>query len=99
VKFCNTNPDANQTIIDIDFFGVRAVINGTRFTIKNSGASTVHVVSIWVINSTLHERYDANFFVNSGETALYIRVDISLPTENLVKIVTERGNIAVFSNH
>jgi len=99
VKFCNINPDANQTIIDIDFIGVRAVVDGTSFTIKNNGASTIHVVSLWIINSTLHKRYDVNLFVNSGETVSYIRVDIPLPTENLAKIVTERGNIAVFSIH
>ncbi len=85
VKFCNMNPDANQTIIDIDFFGARAVVNGTRFTIKNNGASTIHIVSLWIINYTTHKRYDANFFVNSGETAFYVRVDIPLPTENLAK--------------
>ncbi|MEA2090003.1 MAG: hypothetical protein U9O89_04510, partial [Thermoproteota archaeon] len=61
---------------------------------------TSHLVSLWIINSTVHRRYDINVFANSGENVAYTRVDINLPTENfIVKVVTERGNVAVFSNH
>ena len=73
-------------------------INGARFTFKNEGALTSHLVSLWVINSTIHQRYDINVFVNSAETATYLRADISLPEDQyMVKVVTERGNIAVCS--
>jgi len=73
-------------------------INGTRFTFKNEGALTSHLVSLWIINSTIHQRYDINVFVNSAETATYLRADISLPEDQyMVKVVTERGNIAVCS--
>ncbi|MDH5636742.1 MAG: hypothetical protein OEY47_08795 [Candidatus Bathyarchaeota archaeon] len=73
-------------------------INGTRFTFKNEGALTSHLVSLWIINSTNHQRYDINVFVNSAETTTYLRADISLPDDQYtVKVVTERGNIAVCS--
>jgi len=77
---------------------VRAVIDGTRFTFKNEGSLTCHLVSLWVINSTVHQRYDVSVFVNSGEAFSYLRVDICLPSgEYMVKVATERGNVAVYS--
>jgi hypothetical protein len=100
VEFIDQGPDGINTNIDIDFLGVRAVIDGTRFSLKNDGAMTSHLISLWVNNATNHQRYDINIFVNSGETTTYTRVDISLPTENfIVKVVTERGNMAVFAEH
>jgi len=100
VKFVDEGADSNQTTVDIDFLGVRAEIDGTRFTFKNDGALTSHLISLWVSTATNHRRYDINLFVNSGENATYTRADISLPTENfVVKVVTERGNIAVFARH
>jgi hypothetical protein len=100
VQFIDQGQDINSTTIDIDFLGVRAVIDGTRFTFQNDGALTSHLISLWVNTATNHQRYDINLLVNSGENATYIRVDISLPTENfIVKVVTERGNIAVFARH
>jgi hypothetical protein len=73
-------------------------VNGTRFTFKNDGALTAHLVSLWIINSTNLQHYDINVFVNSGETENYTRVDISLPKgQYTVKVVTELGNEAVYS--
>ena len=100
VKFHDEGPDSppNQTTIDIDFLGVRAVIDGTRFTFKNEGSVTLHMVSLWIINSTLHQRCDIDVIVNSAETYSYIRADISLTSGSYrVKVVTERGNKAVYS--
>jgi hypothetical protein len=100
VQFIDQGQDSNSTTIDIDFLGVRAVIDGTRFSFKNEGASTSHLISLWVNNATNHQHYDINIFVNSGENTTYTRADISLPTENfIVKVVTERGNMAVFAKH
>ncbi|MEM3759906.1 MAG: hypothetical protein QXZ02_02190 [Candidatus Bathyarchaeia archaeon] len=97
IKFCDAGLDANQTTVDIDFFAVRAIIDGASFDLKNSGPITTHIVSIWIINATNHQRYNANFFINAGEDAVYIRADISLPEEFIAKVVTDRGNIAVFT--
>ncbi len=97
-KFQDNQADANQTTIDIDFLGVRVKIDGTRFTFKNEGSVTLHMVSLWIINSTLHQRYNMDLIVNSAETYSYTRADISLPSGSYtVKVVTARGNIAVYS--
>jgi hypothetical protein len=98
VKLQDNQADANQTTIDIDFLGVRVKIDGTRFTFENKGALTSHLVSLWIINSTNHQHFDINVFVNSAETTTYLRADISLPeSQYTVKVVTERGNTAVYS--
>ncbi|MCZ2808404.1 MAG: hypothetical protein O2V44_03525 [Candidatus Bathyarchaeota archaeon] len=98
VKFADQDADSEQTSIDIDFLGVRVKMDGTQFTFENDGGPTVHLVSLWIINSTDHQRYDISVFVNSGETKTYLRYDISLPTGSYtVKVVTERGNTAVYS--
>ncbi|MEM3695165.1 MAG: hypothetical protein QXJ11_04325 [Candidatus Bathyarchaeia archaeon] len=98
IMFCDASLDANQTTVDIDFFAVRTKVDGAQFSVKNSGSATAHIVSIWVIDSAVHRRYEANYFVNIGEVATCIRADIKLPEGNfIVKVVTERGNIAVFT--
>ena len=98
VKVVDEGADSNQTTIDIDFLGVRVEIDGTRFTFKNKGALTSHLVSLWIINSTSHRRIDINVFLSSAETTSYLRVDLSLPEgQYTAKTVTERGNIAVYS--
>jgi hypothetical protein len=66
--------------------------------LKNEGSLTVHIVSLWVNNATLHKRYDVDLFINPGETLPYTRTDIALPEgDYIIKVVTERGNIAVYS--
>ena len=96
VQFADQGPDDSSTIIDIDFLGVRTVIDGTSFSFRNDGALTSHLTSLWINNATNHQHYDINVFINSGENATYIRADIRLPTGSfLAKVVTERGNIAV----
>jgi hypothetical protein len=98
IEFVDTGVDSNQTTIDVDFLAVRVLVEGMQFSFQNKGASTCHVVSIWVINSTVHDRYEADVFVSSGERLNYTRMDLVLPTNSyFVKVVTERGNIAVYS--
>jgi hypothetical protein len=73
-------------------------VTGSQFTFENDGGLTVHLVSLWIINSTDHQHYDISVFVNSAETKSYLREDISLPTGGYtIKVVTERGNTAVYS--
>lgn len=79
---------------------VERVTYGSQFTFENDGGLTVHLVSLWIINSTDHQRYDINVFVNSAATKNYLRDDISLPTGSYtIKVVTERGNVAVYSGN
>ncbi len=98
VQLQDSQADVNQTTVEIDFLGVRVKINGTRFTFRNGGSVTLHMVSLWIINSTLHQHYDMDAIVNSAEIFSYIRADISLTNNSyVVKVVTERGNKAVYS--
>ncbi len=100
VKFVDQDADSDQTSVGIDFLGVRVKMDGTQFTFENDGALTLHLVSLWMINSTDHQRYDINVFVNSAATKNYLRDDVSLPTGSYtVKVVTERGNVAVYSGN
>lgn len=88
--------DVNQTTFDIDFLGVRAVIDGAQLTLDNKGSTTAHLISFWVDNETIHQRYEINLFINSGEQASYVRVDITLPDRPfIVRIVTEKGTVSV----
>lgn len=93
-------PSENQTKLSVDFLGVRLYgWSWTSVSLINKGSITVHIVSLWVINSTRHERYDMNFFLNSGQNATYIRIGEDLLVEqSLIKMVTERGNKAILRN-
>ena len=98
VKFVDQGNDSEQTSVGIDFLGVRTKMDGTQFTFENDGALTIHLVSLWMINSTNHQRYDLNIFINSAATKNYVRYDFALPSGNYtVKVVTDRGNAAVYS--
>ena len=71
---------------------------GFSMEIENTGSISAHVVAVWITNSTVHQRYSADFFLNAGETGLYNRTDITLPQDAfLAKLVTERGSVAVLS--
>jgi hypothetical protein len=98
IKLVDQGADAIQTTAGIDFLGVSAKFDGAQFTFKNEGSSSAHVVSLWIINSTLHKHYDADAIVNSAETYNYTRADVKLPSGTYsVKIITEKGNTAVYS--
>jgi hypothetical protein len=100
VKLADNQTDSDQTSVDIDFLGVRVTLMGTSFVFQNKGSLTSHLVSLWVCNSTQHQRYDVDIFINSGDSVSYVRSDIDLPDEPYtVKIVEETGNIAVFLGH
>jgi Na+-transporting NADH:ubiquinone oxidoreductase subunit NqrC len=74
--------------------------SGIRLDIKNTGPLSLHIVAVWISTSTTHQRYDADLFLNSGESITYIREDIEFPKDAFVaKITTERGTVAVFSEN
>ena len=98
IKVFDQGTDANQTAIDIDFIAVRAAADMTSFTFENDGSFTSQLVALWIDNSTLHQRYEISIYINSGDTVSYSRADVILPEEPYtVKIITERGNIAIYS--
>ena len=89
--------NTTQTMIQIDFFGVNEVIDGTRFDLHNSGPLTTHVVATWIVNSTYHDRRDVDIFVNPAADASVTVADLAFPQGNFtVKATTEMGNEAVF---
>ena len=72
---------------------------GTLVTVENDGGLSCHVVSIWVLNSTVHQRFDADWFVDSGETASQTYPSINLPSGSYtIKVATERGNLAILTS-
>ncbi len=89
--------------LKLDWVEYKAAVSGTSsggalMEIKNSSPLTIHVVAVWITDATTHQRYDVDWFLNSGETAKF-NMDINLPQDVFVaKVVTERGNIAVFSS-
>jgi hypothetical protein len=98
LKVVDEGGDIPKTTVDIDFLAIRLLIDGMEFTFKNKGSLTCHLLSLWTNNSTNHQRYDVDIFVNAGEKVAYVRSDISSSNgPYIIKIVTERGNIALHS--
>jgi hypothetical protein len=98
VKLFDQGTDANQTTINIDLIAVRVTAPMTSLTLQNNGPDTVHLVDLWIDNSTSHQRIDINVYINSGDTVSYTRADINLPPKPYtVKVITERGNAAIYS--
>jgi len=83
---------------NVEIVGIIQVVNGTTFTLQNKGSVTVHLVSLWIDSSTIHQRYDMDLYINAGCTANYTRDDISfVDNASIVKVTTERGTISVFT--
>ena len=98
IEFFDEGLNTNQTEVGVDFLGVKTLAGGTQLEIKNSSPLTIHVVAVWINDATSHNRYPVNWFLNSGQIANR-SVSASLPQEEfIVRIVTERGNVAVFSS-
>jgi hypothetical protein len=99
VKFQNGAYDGNQTTVSVDFLGVKAFMDGDQdWFVKNSSPETIHVVAVWISNSTVHQRFNKNVFINSGETDESLFEGISMPSGTFVaKVVTERGNVVILS--
>lgn len=42
-------------------------VQGQNFTFGNDGPLTVRIISLWIVNSTDHEHYDLDLFINSRQ--------------------------------
>lgn len=72
--------------------------NSVQITFENQGSSTIHLVSLWINNSTLHYHEDIDVFVDSGDTSTYTTTFGWKPKNTYTcNLVTERGNRATFS--
>jgi hypothetical protein len=56
----------------------------------------VHIIAVWTNTPTIHQRFDQDEYLNSGETNNFFFEDLP-SSQGIVKVVTERGNVAVFS--
>ncbi|UCE96740.1 MAG: hypothetical protein JSV51_03880 [Candidatus Bathyarchaeota archaeon] len=98
VRTVDEGGDSVQTVLDIDFLAVRVHAREmTQFVFYNDGSFTCHLVSLWINNSTAHRRYNIDLYVNAADTIAYTRTDISLPSNFIIRVVTERGNTATYS--
>ena len=90
---------ANQTSVDIDFLGVTASVSqGATISLENKGSVTAQLVALWVDSPTTHQRYTMNLILDAGDSVNYTSTNIDLSDNaSIVKIVTERGNLSVFS--
>ena len=97
IKIKGFKSGVNQFDFKADFIEFsEEKLGGALVTFENGGALTYHVVSIWVINSTSHQRFEADTFVNSGENVSQSFSSINLPSGSYtIKAVTERGNMAI----
>lgn len=99
VKVTNTNLiNTGPIVLNIGFLAVRVTLNGSCFKFENDGSLTTHLVALWVLDSmNNHARYEISLFINPGETITYW-ANITWPLGSyVVKVVTERGNIATYS--
>lgn len=100
IKIKGTLTGATQFDFKADCIEVEtAASESTQMILVNEGAVTAHIVSIWVTDSALHQRYGADYFLNSGESTNQIFDALNLPsTPYVLKVITERGNVAIYSN-
>jgi hypothetical protein len=98
IKVTGVKNSSAQFDLEADLIELRPPSGGPYFSIRNSGTLTSHIVSLWVVNSSFHQRYDVNIYLNSGQNLVFYRDDIDIPSgEYTIKIVTDKGNQAVFS--
>jgi len=82
---------------DIKILSATSVNNGTEFVFQNQGSVTSQLVSLWIDNSTQHSQFDLNLFIDTGERLSVDLNGVNLSNGSLVKVVTARGNVAVYS--
>ncbi len=97
IKITGIKAGATQFDLRADFVEFHEVTEGgTQITFQNGGSLTTHIVSIWITNSTSHQRFAADLFINSGETLSKTYPNMNLPSADYtVKVATERGNMAI----
>ncbi|MCW4023782.1 MAG: hypothetical protein NWF01_01960 [Candidatus Bathyarchaeota archaeon] len=71
---------------------------GILMSLKNEGSLTMHIVAVWTDTATVHQRFDQDEYLNAGETSMFFFEDLPYPSpQGVIKVVTERGNLAVYS--
>jgi hypothetical protein len=84
---------------NVEIVNVANTVDGTTFTLQNEGSVTVHLVSLWIDSTTIHQRYDMDLYINAGDSVNYTLSDIGLINNaSILKVVTDRGTISVFNS-
>ncbi len=82
----------------LEIVSIQETVLGVLIVFENGGSITSHVVSLWINNSTSHQRYEADLFIAPGETTSKLFGSIILPEGSYTtKASTERGNLAILS--
>jgi hypothetical protein len=98
MKITGVKNTSAQFDLEADLVELQPPSGGPYFIFRNSGTLTSHIVSLWVINSSLHQHYDMDIYLNSGQDLVFYRDDVDIPNgQYIVRIVTDKGNLAVFS--
>lgn len=98
LKITGTSNQSIEFSSKIDCIAVTETAFGALVTIQNEGSLTSHIESLWIINSTKHQRFEIDTFIGAGELSSILFTNIILPFgSSITKLTTERGNIAVFS--
>jgi hypothetical protein len=97
-KVTGVKDSSTQFDLEVDLIELQPPSGGPYFHFRNSGPLTSRIVSLWVIDSTLHERHDVSIYLNSRQDLIFYRDDITIPIgQYTVRITTDKGNLAVFS--
>jgi hypothetical protein len=98
IKIKGTKKGVTQFDLKVDLIEFRETKLGTLVTFENGGSLTSHLVSLWVNNSTSHQRYEINLFIEAGGTESYFCKNVILSDGSYtLRVSTERGNVDVFS--
>lgn len=90
--------DVERLREDVKITGVFTTTEGVVVTLTNNSPYTAHIVALWVVGEDNHTRYAVNAYISPGEEAQVEQNNVFLPEDPLIiKIVTERGNIAVYA--
>lgn len=99
IKIKGTKATSSAFDLKVDLVELK-VTRGIRVELKNEGSETLHLVSLWIINSTYHKHYNVNVLISPQETLNYSRADIKMPENSFIlKVITELGNVATFRKH
>ena len=77
-----------------DFWATTSYIS---VKLANRGYLTANITALWIIDSTGHTRFPLNILLSPGETIVLSEQHTWGPGGYTVRIVTERGNLAVVS--
>ncbi|MFQ6076752.1 MAG: hypothetical protein ACE5Z5_11565 [Candidatus Bathyarchaeia archaeon] len=71
--------------------------NRITITLKNTGGTTAHLVSLWIIGSIGHHRHDLDLNLSPGQSITYVATHSWSHGEYTFKITTDKGTIAMYT--